>query len=88
MAKIIKDDGMGWFAITTPQNFTSYVKFNNWRKNNWPKRQLIRSLIAQHYNVESAKILVDKLQKSDQLLLISWKKVLITSSGRYGQLID
>jgi len=79
MAKIIKDDGMMWFRIRTPKDFTSESAFNKWRANNWPKHKLVRSLIAQHNSVTSAKLLVDELQASKTILLISYRTVLIHS---------
>lgn len=79
MATIIKNDGMMWFRIRTPKNFTSESTFNKWRTNNWPKRKLVRSLIAQHNSVTSAKLLADKLQASKRILLISYRTVLIHS---------
>jgi hypothetical protein len=76
MAKIIKDDGMMWFRIRTPKNFTSESRFDKWRTNNWPKHKLVKSLIAQHNSATSANYIVDKLQESKTILL-SYRTVLI-----------
>lgn len=58
----IRNDNMGWYKITTHRNIGE-KKARNFIINNLPIKTFIRSLIAQGNTAETAKWIVDNIQK-------------------------
>ena len=74
MKKLIEIDFANSIAIKCDRSFTSNVKIIKYVRHNLSKKKLVRSLIAQHYDVKLAEFIASKIKEANIKDISGWKQ--------------